>query len=111
MTGVQDLSAYSKDHPACKHDREGVLESSEAEYEVSEDAEGGGDDEDPPGSDFVDKHASKEGDNDVGESVESIEQIKLGLADGTASPGLVVFNGFLEGLGSGRSTLGLSKQY
>ena len=111
MTGVQDLSAYSEDHPACKHDSEGVLESSEAEYEMAQYAEGGCDDEDPPGSDFVDEDASEEGDDDVGEGVEGIEQVKLGLADGTASPGLVVFDGFLEGLGSGRSTLGLSKQY
>ena len=66
---------------------------------MSEYAEGGCDDEDPPGSDFIDEDASEEGDDDVGECVEGIEQVKLGLADGTASPGLVVFDCFLKSLG------------
>ena len=96
---MQDLSTYSEDHPAYKHDREGVLKSSESEYEMSHNAEGGCDDEDPPGSDFIDEDASEEGDDDVGECVEGIEQVKLGLADGTASPGLVVFDCFLKSLG------------
>ena len=95
---MQDLSTYSEDYPACKHDREGVLKSSEAEYEMSHNAEGGCDDEDPPGSDFIDEDAPEEGDDDVGECVEGIEQVKFGLADGTTSPGLVVFDGLLKGL-------------
>ena len=98
MTGMQDLSTYSEYHPACKHDREGVLKSPEAEYEMSPNAKGGCDDENPSGSDFIDEDASEEGDDDVGECIEGIEQVELRLADGTASPGLVVFDGLLKGL-------------
>ena len=88
------------------------MQSAEGEHELPQHAEHAGDDEDDPGADLVDERAADEGDDDVGEGVDGVEQVELGLAQRLAVCVLVVvLDVLLESLGGRARTLGLSKAY
>lgn len=109
---MEDLSTDSEDNSSQEHDGPDVLESSKTVNGLADDADGAGDDEHDSWSNFIDHNATDEGDDDVGEGVEGIKKIELGLTQFGGVVDCVVFADVgLEGLDRERSTDGVSKQY
>jgi hypothetical protein len=112
LRALEDLPADPEDHPSDKHQPEEVLESTECEHELPEYAEHAGEYEDHSGSDAVDECPSEEGDDDVGEGVDCVEEVEGGLSEGfVVSVFVVVFDELFECLRGRGGTLGLSKAY
>jgi hypothetical protein len=108
---MQHLSPDSEHHSPNQHDPERILVAADAEDEVAQHAEHGGDDQHDPRPVLIDHDASQERDDDVGEGVQSVEEVELELADVVAVLRQVLLDGFLQRLASGILTLALSKQY
>lgn len=80
LRALQYLSTDSEDDSAYDHDPKHVLQSSQTEDELTDDAEHACNDENYPRADAIDKGTSYERNDDVGEGVDGIQQIKLGLS-------------------------------
>lgn len=110
---MQDLAADAEHNPADEHDRPLVPIASKAVYRLADHAEHRSDYEHDAGALRVDEDAAEQGHDHIGEGIQGIEQVELGLADGVFRVFLVVvlLDGSLQGLSEGMGTLGVSKQY
>ncbi len=71
-----------------------------------------GDNEHDSRPDFINHDPTNEGYDDIGEGIEGVEEIELGLAEFGGTVDVIVFlDVLLEGLGRERGTEGVSKQY
>ena len=78
---MQYFSSDSKDCSSDKHNSENISVTSEAENEMSQDAKHGWYDQNYSCSYLIDEDSSQKGDDDIGECVEGIEQVKFELCD------------------------------
>jgi hypothetical protein len=112
LRALQHLSAHSEDHSPHDHYPKHVLQAANAEDELPNHAEHAGQDEHHPRPNAVDQRPSDQRNYDVGEGVDCVEQVELGLAQRFVVLVLVVvLDELLERLFGRRLTLGLSKAY
>lgn len=112
LRSLEYLSTNAKDHSADEHHPKDILETSKTKDKLSQHAEHAGNDEDNPGTNSVDERASSQRDDNIGEWIECVEEIELGLSEWLVSFVLVVFLDVLfQSLDEKSLTLGLSKAY
>ena len=109
---MKNLPTNSKNNSTQKHNSPDVRKPSNTVNSLPNDTNNTGDNEHDSGPDFINHNTANEGYNDIGEGIEWVEEIELGLAEFGGTVDVIVFlDVLLEGLGRERSTEGVSKQY
>ncbi len=109
---MKNLTTNSKNNSTQEHNSPDVRKPSNTVNSLANDTNDTGDNEHDSRADFIDHDTADEWYNDVGESIEWVEEIELGLAEFGGTVDVIIFlDVLLEGLGRERGTEGVSKQY
>lgn len=76
---MEDLPSNTEHYSAQEHNGKHILQTSQTVNTLTEDANDTGDDHDDSRADFVNEHASDQGHDNVGEGIERIKEVELGL--------------------------------
>lgn len=88
---MKDLTTDSKNNSAQKHNGPDVRKPSNTVNSLPNDTNDTGDNEHDSRPDFIDHDTADEWDDDIGEGIERVEEIELGLAEFGGTVDVIVF--------------------